>query len=291
MSYHCRISQVLQHDGSIQGFMSLITLLPSDGIGIVSFVNSVSDTPNNVATGWIILDLLDMLPTSATSSDTELAAVKRSTRFSNANAAFPNLKFTSGLPESRVVDSSYGIEFKEYASLNTTTPELPLDAYAGTYSNLGYGNFTLCSPSSNSSASDEYCTSTFSDFAKVFPDSPPSSENGLYGTWARIWANHIRALPTTPSVNSSVDGNNQTYIDEINSNTFTLLFVTLFPFGYGKNSTPFYDEALLLEVTGIFDVVDGEVKGLGVFEDYPPPDLIKDGRLEEIAEVYFNKTG
>lgn len=233
-----------------------------------------------------------MLPTSSNSSTkSRLHSAEGLAQFSNVNVAFSDFEFTHGLQERQIVNRSYGIDFSQRTTLNTVTTDLPPDAYAGTYSNPGYGSFTFCSPSSNLSTTNEYCTSTLSDFSKVFSASPPSEEQGLYATWARVWASHVRALPTTAGANSSVVQNRQTYIDQTSANTFDFSFITLYPSGYGKNSTPFYDDSILIPATGIFDVVDGEVKGLGMFEDYSPPSIIKDGTLKEIAEIYFVKTG
>ena len=44
----CLGSQVLQHGGGLPGFISQVTFLPLDGVGIVAFVNQASPVPNFV---------------------------------------------------------------------------------------------------------------------------------------------------------------------------------------------------------------------------------------------------
>ncbi|KAF9233585.1 hypothetical protein BU15DRAFT_35877, partial [Melanogaster broomeanus] len=86
-----------------------------------------------------------------------------------------------------------------------------------TYTNAGYGTFTLCAPSSASS----YCTKVQSDFTTVDDArgvSAPSLE--LLAEWPRMWASHVRMRYQRGSI-------------------FNIDFTTLFPHGYGKDVTPF----------------------------------------------------
>ncbi|KAJ3478968.1 hypothetical protein NLI96_g9388 [Meripilus lineatus] len=207
--------EVLQHGGSLPGFISQVTFLPLDGVGIVAFVNQISPVPNFVE---------------------HLADFKTSVR-----------------PSQQV--------------LTAMLPDLPIEAYAGTYTDPGYGSLTICT----SSLTSDYCKSTLSNFITVFPDSPSSAEPVLYATWPKIWSSHFRAVPR-------------------GKNSFIFSFLALYPEGFGRDTTPFYDEAFRLEVQAEFDVEDGVVKGLAVFEDvdYVPGEPPA-GNLREVATVYFMK--
>ncbi len=110
---------------------------------------------------------------------------------------------------------------------------------------------------------------------KVYPSYPPIA-GGLYGSWPRIWSSHIRITPIR--------------------NTFAFRCVGLYPEGYGKDTSPFSGDSFALDFRAEFDVKDGEVKGMAVFDSEPlsihfPPRPLPPGDLKDIADVYFVREG
>jgi hypothetical protein len=78
---------------------------------------------------------------------------------------------------------------KPTAKPSTWNLMLSLDDSAGTYTNPGYGAFTLCSASSASS----YCAKVRSDFAAVdYVQGNPGSRLELLAEWPRVWSSHVR---------------------------------------------------------------------------------------------------
>ncbi|KAG9311213.1 beta-lactamase/transpeptidase-like protein [Chiua virens] len=145
---------------------------------------------------------------------------------------------------------------------------LSLDALAGTYTDPGYGSLTLCSPFSASA----YCGRVQSKISTVRGD-PNTSANDLVAEWPRVWSSHVHMRHQRDLL-------------------FELYFSSLYPDGYGKDTTPF-------EVTGVgpagglaeFVVEDGRVVGFGVSglvgqltERERTGTTVRDG-----AEVWFDK--
>ncbi|PSR72066.1 hypothetical protein PHLCEN_2v12047 [Hermanssonia centrifuga] len=146
-------------------------------------------------------------------------------------------------------------------------PELPLEAYEGTYSDPGYGAFTLCSPMSTSN----YCWGVLTTFATVLThnDTP-----GLYAAWPRVWTSHLQIIP-------------------VEGNKFDLQAFTIFPEGYGKDKAPFVariDGGY--RYSGEFIVKGGKVQGLAFPDGLDAeslPNADRDRPLEETAIVYFER--
>ncbi|KAH9051493.1 beta-lactamase/transpeptidase-like protein, partial [Lactarius vividus] len=140
----------------------------------------------------------------------------------------------------------------------TTTHDAPLLDLTGTYEDAGYGTFTLCDASSRS---DE-CRSVLDDF-RLVDESSADDPKTLFGSWPSVWTSHARLSPTNTTGR---------YLLDVGS---------LYPTGYGKNTTPFAvwtDRAL-----ADFVVEDGVVRGLGFGgrEGY--------GSVEENFDVWFSK--
>ncbi|KAG2135710.1 beta-lactamase/transpeptidase-like protein [Suillus bovinus] len=128
-------------------------------------------------------------------------------------------------------------------SENVVGLELALEEFSGTYTNAGYGAITFCTPS----GSTPYCQDVISDFAAVDAgkSSAPQSPQ-LFAAWPRIWSSHIRGVHRS-------------------GNTFVVQYTSLFPEGYGRDSTPFETaEIVMTEATAEFVVEDGKVVGFGV---------------------------
>ena len=131
----------------------------------------------------------------------------------------------------------------------------------GTYDDDGYGTLTLCDASSQS---DE-CQSVFDDFRLA--DEPSMGDpDRLFGSWPYATTSHVRFSPTNTTGRYLAD------------------FGTLYPSGYGRNTTPFAH--WIFCVTADFLVEDGIVRGFGFSgigerEGY--------GSVEENFDVWFSK--
>lgn len=145
----------------------------------------------------------------------------------------------------------------------SATNELPprrLDL-TGTYDGDGYGTLTLCDASSQS---DE-CRLVLHDFSLA--DKPSIGDpNRLFGAWPCVWASHTLFIPV---------GTPWRYLAE---------FGTLYPTGYGRNTTPFVH--WVGAVIADFIVDDGIVRGVG-FSGMDG--RIRNGLAEEDFDVWFSK--
>lgn len=70
-----------------------------------------------------------------------------------------------------------------------TEPLLHLSAYAGTYSNEGYGEIILTFPSASIDGANPVA-----DFAKVDASYNAAYKWQLQALWPRIWSSHLRLL-------------------------------------------------------------------------------------------------
>ncbi|KAH9048266.1 beta-lactamase/transpeptidase-like protein [Lactarius hengduanensis] len=144
----------------------------------------------------------------------------------------------------------------------STTDEIPRLDLTGTYDDAGYGTFTLCDASSRS---DE-CRSVLDDFRLV--DESSADPNTLFGSWPSFWTSHARFNPTNTTGRYLVD------------------FGSLYPTGYGRNTTPFAD--WLDRTPADFVVQDGVVRGFG-FSGIGMGERGRYGSVEENFEVWFSK--
>ncbi|KIJ64016.1 hypothetical protein HYDPIDRAFT_28910 [Hydnomerulius pinastri MD-312] len=170
-----------------------------------------------------------------------------------ANAGDQSL--TVGKISDRILDQALRLEsLSTQSSFNFPFPggaaepepwsfELSLDEFAGTHTHPGYRALTLCSPTSPSSC----CVKVQADFAAVNKgqnSSQPSPE--LIAAWPRVWSSHIR-------------------MRYLKGSTFKVEFVTLFPNGHGKDSTPFETTEIIGRFGNAeFIVEDGKVVGFGI---------------------------
>lgn len=163
----------------------------------------------------------------------------------------------------------------------TTSPRLPalhdsLEAYAGTYTNIGYGNITFCAPSTASA----YCDRVRAAFALTHNDSDTvNTTPALLAEWPRLVASHIRLVPHQP--------------DADEPSLFWLTTHYMFPDGYGKDRSPF-DYELFPPGFGLYAQCttgkEGEGEGCGVFLTVEAYVDRKGGvPLREQADVWFEK--
>jgi hypothetical protein len=144
-----------------------------------------------------------------------------------------------------------------------------LDTFAGTYGDPGYGSLVLCSSHRPSSR----CETVLSNFTKL-DGSPNNTVYGYYKSPVMV-AKEIRLVA-------------------LNTNVFSYQATTLFPDGYGSNTTAFEVNLLPREagVEARFVVdEDGSVRGFGLFG--MAGEVLERERtattIEEQAEVWFKK--
>ncbi|KAJ6510375.1 beta-lactamase/transpeptidase-like protein [Mycena sanguinolenta] len=230
MSY--RGHEVVQHNGGAPGVASVVDLYPSDGFGIVLLANTAGPLVTQTI-ARAVADRVLGLPIEASRIKTEMCP--------------------------------------------STQPQIPVNAipsdmlagFTGTYSNLGYGNFTLCSPLFPSSAD---CLAIIQDFRRV--DSAAGKHIdplGLYSAWPRFLGSHLR-------------------LSQVSGYDYAVKLVTLYVDGYGVDRTPFEDVLFERSYPAKFMVEDRAVIGLGLFvagqESWRAK---KGGSVREIADVWFNK--
>ena len=166
----------------------------------------------------------------------------------------------SGYPWTRFQSATSGTQRPREEGLSATN-DLPPSRLnlTGTYDDVGYGTLTLCDVSSRS---DE-CRLVLDDYRLV--DEPSTGDpNRLFCSWPSVWTSHARFNPTNTPGRYLVD------------------FDTLYPTGYGRNTTPFAH--WMGRVPADFVVEDGIVRGFGFSgerEGY--------GSVEENFEVWFSK--
>ncbi|KAJ6571163.1 beta-lactamase/transpeptidase-like protein, partial [Mycena capillaripes] len=219
--------ELIWHDGAAQGVSSFCALFPQDGFAVVVLANTLGTITQNVA--FAVADRI----------------------------IGPGLN--APLPSANVPSPVMGPSPASMPSV--------LSGLEGTYFNVGYGNFTLCS---SAQPTTSQCASVVQDFERVDTAAgKPSSSAELYSAWSRFWGTHLRLTP--------ISGND--YIGEI---------TTLYVDGYGVDNTPFEDPVGDFKIT--FMEEGGKVVGLGFFvalsETWREK---KGGSVYDIADAWFDK--
>jgi len=237
---------MLFHGGAIPGFSTRVAFLPADGFGVLVFANAAESKAVPKILDILIAETLGIRPeeTISQSSKTDTADLKND---------------VSAL----LVDPS----------IAAPTPDL--SALAGTYSDPGYGAFTLCAPESDSF----YCNSVHEAFelvdlasTRVTNSSLNEIRHGLTAAWPRTWSTHIRMSPL-----GGVD--------------FGIEFTALFPHGYGKDDAPFEtaEEGTSKGVATFVIHEDGKVSGFGVSGLARGLVGRQEGSVQNTAEVWFGR--
>ncbi|KAI0669584.1 hypothetical protein C8Q78DRAFT_187113 [Trametes maxima] len=147
-------------------------------------------------------------------------------------------------------------------------PSLNLEAYTGSYTSRGHGTVTLCSPQSAS----HYCTGVLADFSAL--DDLKDSPSGLYSAFKSVLSTHMR-------------------LRHRSGDTFTGEFTTLYPHGYGRNTTAFETfETGDAESTVVFSVEDSKVIGFSLIIDEAAVAARQkrtDEPIKETADAWFEK--
>ncbi|TDL17828.1 beta-lactamase/transpeptidase-like protein [Rickenella mellea] len=238
--------EIVYHNGGTPGISSSIAFLPNNNLGLAVFTNGGGK--NQVADAVMYRIIGDVLKLQ-----------------SNANAT------------SNGSSSTPGLQRRQEKKVTTT---LPLQQYAGTYSNPGYGSITFCDPRGNSS----YCRAVLSNFSTVDSasqsTSPADNSSSLFAATNRLWCTHIRLdaiEPQLPAPNPDVNGD-----------TFGMRTPFLYPEGYGADKTPFADTYGLGDnyiAVAQFVVQHGKVVGFGIFQDIRTTVI----GVRKYAEVWFDK--
>jgi len=129
---------------------------------------------------------------------------------------------------------------------------------AGTYFNAGYGTTVLCSVHSSSSS----CQNVLDDFRSI-DKSLSSNSTDLFISWISMFSSHVRFTHSTDT-------------------QYIISAGTIYPEGYGKNSTPFST----LELAGLatFVVEKESVVGFGVSGI---SGVERPGPVEEASDIWF----
>lgn len=131
---------------------------------------------------------------------------------------------------------------------------------AGTYFNAGYGTGVLCSVNSPSPS----CQSVLDDFRSV-DKSLSSDSTDLFVSWDTPFSTHLRFTHT-------------------NGSQYSISVGTIYPEGYGKNSTPF--STLSPGATATFVVESETVVGFGISGI---SGVQREGPVEKASDVWFVK--
>ncbi|KAJ7640499.1 beta-lactamase/transpeptidase-like protein [Mycena polygramma] len=207
--------ELVQHNGGAPGVATIVDLYPHDGFGLVLLANTAGPSVMRTIANAVANRMLK-LPKVAVEAVEEPVPVTQSEQLERPPSH--NVSFT------------------------------------GTYSNAGYGNFTLCSPLFPTSAD---CLQVIQDFRTV--DSAackPTPSADLYSAWPRFWGSHLHLSP-----------------------------------GFGADRTPFEDVASeTFEAKFMLDSEGGKVAGLGMYVARRESWRVKKGgSVRDTADVWFEK--
>ncbi|KAI6121289.1 beta-lactamase/transpeptidase-like protein [Pisolithus sp. B1] len=230
---------LVAHTGGIPGVSTLASFLPHAEFGVLVFANGGDQDASVMSIALHIVEAVLRLEKSNPS------------RRLLSDSRKPSLKPTNDGP-------------------TLWNMSLPLNDFAGTYTNLGYGTIMLCSPNDSSS----YCSGVRADFAAIDGvHGGPSVATELLAAWPRVWSSHVRA-------------------QHVQGTIFNLYMTRLFPKGYGKDPTPFETAKIgASAVTAEFVFEDGKVIGFGVsgLVGRQTEHARLGATVQERAEVWFDR--
>ncbi|KAI1784867.1 beta-lactamase/transpeptidase-like protein [Ganoderma leucocontextum] len=156
---------------------------------------------------------------------------------------------------------------------NCTQSSTALEKFAGDYTSPAYGNLTFCAPTTVNVSESAPCNGTLSDFASLGALDP----NTLYATTNRI-ATHL-------SMQRTCDGSD-------NDSAFVVTFQSIYPNGYGRNTTAFAEAfSSTLPDTHVECVVDdGNVAGCGWLDVEVSP-IKSVGTVQDRAQIWWTRQG
>ncbi|KAI0753784.1 beta-lactamase/transpeptidase-like protein [Fomes fomentarius] len=238
---------MLSHDGGFPGFVSRVMVLLDDNLALVSLANT--DLPvQAIIPLAIIQSLLE------------------------PNASYDPL---ADLP----TGSSSSTPPSDPRANCSSSPAIPIERFAGTYVNPGYGNVTFCAPSQANISS--YCKDALFDFASISADGT-NEPHTLVAVSPRI-ATHVSMQRTCLPCSAS-DG------QLLQTERLVLNFQSIYSRGYGRNTAPFTEPRTSLfpqaEVECALDR-EGEVTGCGWLN--LEPGNKREGALQERADVWWDR--
>ena len=183
--------------------------------------------------------------------DIVLKAAEKAFGFGNSSSSAPTVTRRSNL-----LPRHAGVS----ARVDDGPPHVDL---TGTYYNAGYGTGVLCSVHSSSPS----CGSVLDAFRSIDPSlsAPNSNSTDLFASWVTPLSTHVRFIYT----------NDSQYLVSIGS---------IYPQGYGKNSTPF--STLTPSATAEFVVENEKVVGFGWDIIGDDGDVRQSGSVEEIGRAH-----
>ncbi|RDX40963.1 beta-lactamase/transpeptidase-like protein [Lentinus brumalis] len=153
--------------------------------------------------------------------------------------------------------------------------------WAATVLNHGYGNITFCAPGDNSTT---YCAGALADWAAISANGSVDP-HALYATTPRI-TTHAMMWHVCMTTTDSGDQ------DKGSAASFLLTLQSIYPQGFGRDTTPFLeDTSSLFEFpeTDVQCLLDGQgnVKGCGWMDLEPGHE--RTGSVQERADVWWDK--
>ncbi|OCH90092.1 beta-lactamase/transpeptidase-like protein [Obba rivulosa] len=290
--------EIVTHNGGIMGFNTLLLYLPWAKVGIIGFASVDGGITVLDEAAYRIVDHVLRLPPL---------------RRSAADAASKKHEEAQSAPPQAESPLTPGADERAPAGEGDAAAALlvPLEAFAGTYHNFGYGSVTLCAPTSTS----EHCKDVLATFASIpsfrsahapppaggpqAPLSPAVSppfetilRPGLYGHWPRWLSTHIALFPLSAASRLSQAAN----ASAPPTHAFSVALPALYPHGFGHNTTPFASYLQGLDGSLGWEGPRAEctvgslpwVQGCGLFEDRRS---VGEGQsVEELAEAWFIKS-
>ena len=260
---------MIGHGGGLPGFLTDVSLFPHDGFGLVTFTNAdglhaaQSLLPTRIIEDYLGLNHSFELPNPDPGS-LPLAQWALRPHFAPTSRPQP-MNRTQVLAESEL--------------------DVPIERYTGEYFDPGYGGITLCAPASTSLR----CKKILHDWRAASANRTLDPDT-LYCGSTQFWQSHmkVRRTRTTTSRGSSSGSHRQ------RSEVFVGSTGTVFPHGYGRDSTPFVYtllppgmQELVLEC--VVDGRLGEVVGCGLMNIEEGAARAPGDTVEERADVFFRK--
>jgi hypothetical protein len=232
---------------------SYLAIAPEDGIAIAVFANT--DSEDNYLEDITLVAAAKAFgladPSSSSSSSSPAAANQ-----SSASRRRSNLPRHADLT-ARSEDHGAG---------GPPPPPPDVDVLTGTYYNAGYGMGELCSVRSTSAS----CRSVLAAFCAIDPSlSPNSTSADLFASWVTLLSTHVRFTHNTNATGSQ----------------YVLSIGSIYPKGYGKNTTPFSTLAPSAKVE--FVVEYEKVVGFGWYD--LGEHVKREGSVEKTSDVWFVK--
>lgn len=250
----------IEHGGNAIGYTTLLSLYPDKGFGIVQLANTAAKNAVNLNISLLIADAaLGLGPLQPPDRAGSLDSL-----------SFNMLKQTpSGFSKLSLYPSN----------LTDNSLEWPLETFARTYTDPGYGTLTLCTSKSTSA----YCRRVLSVYSSLSPDGTVDSSH-LYAEWPSVFVSHMRFVPLSADNRAATVTNGEIVAH------FGLQITKIYPEGYGANRTAFELEEGPVGARADFVLDDNsEVVGMGwtgLFGE-EVENARKPGSIEDTAQVWF----